>query len=290
MTGVRIVADAQLEALIRIARDASRRAADLYDQHRRSGIEVAEKAPGDPVTRADREIDAFVVDALQKEFPDAGIVSEESAPEGAALDEVMARDEVFFVDPIDGTREFVAKTGEFATMIGLARGGRASAGVVAFPADGRLFAGRIGQRAFSESASGSRSLLMPSRIGRFDEATLVVSRSHEPPIVAPLRRRLGIHRVAQCGSVGLKVARVAEGAADVYVHGGHGLALWDACGPEAILLAGGGRMSDLDGAPLDYRGPMALQRGIVATNGLLHAGVMSAISWAEREARRLVSS
>ncbi len=281
-----ITADAELEAMILIVRAAAKRASELYAEHVEAGLAVTEKAPGDPVTRADRELDAFVSAALRERFPDAGIVSEESVPAGAALAAELERREVFFVDPIDGTREFVDKNGEFAVMLGLARDGRASAGVLAVPSEGLIFAGRIGQRAFVESSDGSRDLVQVSAVTRFEEARMLVSRSHEPALVGPLRRRLGIGTVSPCGSVGVKVARLVQGKAELYVHAGAGLSLWDTCAPEAVLVAAGGRLTDLDVGLIDYRGPTGLSRGLVATNGVLHPGVMSALGWAERQAGR----
>lgn len=290
MSSTTIVADAQLEGMIRIARDAAGRARARYEEHVGEGIPFDEKAPGHPVTAVDRELDAAIGRALREAFPEAGVVSEESVPDGDVLRVELAKDEVFFVDPIDGTREFINKNGEFAVMIGLARAGRAAAGVVALPAEGRLLAGRVGQRAFEESADGRRSLVVTSGVAQFAQAGLVVSRSHPPAIVEPLRRRLGLGRVLRCGSVGVKVARIVTGAADLYVHGGHGLSAWDTCAPEAVLVAAGGRLTDLDGARLDYRGEVAFARGLVASNGVLYPGVMSAVAWAEREAARLGAS
>lgn len=282
-----VQADPELEAMIAIARVASARAAELYRQHLAGGIAVEEKGPGDPVTAADRELDATIGAALRAQFPDAGVVSEESAPAAAELAALLVSDAVFYVDPIDGTRELVAKTGEFAVMIGLAVGGRASAGVVAIPDEELLVAGRVGAGAFSEGPDGARRLVTASAIDSFGAARMLVSRSHTPAIVEPLRRRLGIATVVPCGSVGVKVARIATGQAELYVHAGHGMARWDTCAAEAILVAAGGRMTDLDGQAVDYAAQGGLGRGIVATNGLLHAGVMSAVSWAEREARRI---
>jgi 3'(2'), 5'-bisphosphate nucleotidase len=89
-----------------------------------------------------------------------------------------------------------------------------------------------------------------------------------------------------CGSVGVKVARIVLGQGELYVHAGHGLSLWDTCAPGALLTAAGGRLTDLDGRSIDYRGPIGLARGLVASNGALHAGIMSAMAWAEREVAR----
>ncbi len=284
---VAISADPELEAMVDIARRAAARAAELYRQHLAAGLLVEEKSPGDPVTAADRELDAMIVAALAERFPDAAVIGEESAPSGAELAERLAKSEVFFVDPIDGTREFVDGTGEFAVMIGLARAGRAHAGVVALPSRDLLLAGRVGHPAFVEKGT-RRELAFVSATDVFSSARMVVSRSHVPAIAAPLRQRLGIGELVPCGSVGVKVARIALGEAELYVHGGHGVQLWDTCAAEAVLAAAGGRMSDLDGQRIDYANPrLRLERGLVASNGVLHPGLMSAVTWAEREARRV---
>jgi 3'(2'), 5'-bisphosphate nucleotidase len=122
-----------------------------------------------------------------------------------------------------------------------------------------------------EDATGTRRPLAVSRVDDPKLATLMVSRSHLPPIVAPFIERLGITRRTPCGSVGVKVARVATGAADLYVHGGKGPKLWDTCAPEAILVAAGGHFTELSGDPIDYaRGSLAQAGGILASNGALY--------------------
>ncbi len=281
----------ELETMIRIAAEASAAIAEIYERHLAHGIDVEMKRPGDPVTEADKTANTIICDALAREFPDAGIVAEESAPEPSELAALLLKPRVFFVDPLDGTREFVNKNPEFAVMIGLAVDGRAAAGVLATPTDGRIAAGRVGQRAILQQSDGRRSLLAVNPRNTFADAKLLVSRSHRPRIVDPLCKRLGIRELVPCGSVGVKVLRMVEEVADVYVHGGGGLKRWDTCAPEAVLAAAGGRMTDLDGGVMDYASrDLHVRRGLVATNGVLHPGVLSAVGWAEREAARLRQS
>ncbi|MSP23968.1 MAG: 3'(2'),5'-bisphosphate nucleotidase CysQ [Myxococcales bacterium] len=289
MSVLEIVADPELEAMIAITRVASARARERYAAHLVEAVVVDEKSPGDPVTEVDRELDQMICTALAGRFPEAAVVGEESSSESAAdTARRLAAERVFFVDPIDGTREFVKKTAEFAVMVGLAVRGRAVAGVVALPTEGLVLAGRVGQRAFVEREDRSRSFIGVSAVAAFADATMHVSRGHTPEIAEPLRHRLGVMRVLPCGSVGVKVARIAMGSAEIYVHAGPGAGRWDTCAPEAIVLAAGGRLTDLDGGLIPYGAPdLKLRRGIVVTNGVLHAGVMSAVAWAEREVRRL---
>lgn len=282
---MKIEADAELEVLVTIARLAATRVVEIYREHQQSAVEVREKSPGDPVTRADQEANDLIVTELESRLGAKAIVAEESVPtDEDELRSIIESPRVYFVDPLDGTREFINKNGEFSVMLGLAEAGRATAGVVVLPATGELFAGRVGTQAFAESISGERRLLSVSKLERFPQCKMLVSRSHRPPLIAPLRKRLGIQAPATpCGSVGVKVSRICDERAELYVHAGRGMKLWDSCAPEAILAAAGGRMSDLDGAPVNYATTdLLLPRGLVASNGVLHPGTLSAIPWAER--------
>jgi 3'(2'), 5'-bisphosphate nucleotidase len=120
----------------------------------------------------------------------------------------------------------------------------------------------------------------PLRVTSLEDATkarLVVSRSRRPHFVAPMTERLQLASVTACGSVGVKIARVAMAAADLYVHGGGGIKSWDLCGPEAVLVAAGGKATTLDGGPVDYAGDVVHAKGFIGTNGALHATIVQAI-------------
>ncbi|MBI4704230.1 MAG: 3'(2'),5'-bisphosphate nucleotidase CysQ [Deltaproteobacteria bacterium] len=248
---------------------------------------------GDPVSLADLEANAMICRALAQSFPGAQILAEEGSPAGSGP---PAAGRVFFVDPVDGTRELIERTGEFAVMIGLAVGGRPAAGVVALPAAGKLLAGRVGVGAFVQDLSAApgkaareRRQIHVSACNLFSRARAVVSRSRPPRLLRSLRRRLGLPAPARHGSVGFKVARLATAEADLYLHDEAGLMGWDCCAPEAILVAAGGRMTDLDGHRIDYEAAgrgVALGRGLCATNGLLHAALLSAVAGAEQELTR----
>jgi len=269
--------DKELEDILAIAREAASLVRAVY----RTPFTVEMKGPNDPVTRADREANELICERLAARFPDAAIVAEESAPSGEEALELVRKERVFFVDPLDGTREFADRNPEFAVMIGLAVNGRAHLGVVVLPESEEALAGRVGSSpgAFREDSSGARHPLRVSDVASFDKATMMVSRSHRPAIVGPLGEKLGVGKIVPCGSVGVKVARVAGAQADLYVHGGSGAKLWDTCGPEAILRAAGGRFSDLDGAPIDYaRGSLRLENGLVATNARLFDAVIEAVA------------
>jgi 3'(2'), 5'-bisphosphate nucleotidase len=267
----------EIEIVLAIAREAEALVRAIYEKP----FEVEMKGPNDPVTRADREANTLICARLAERFPEAAVLAEESVPEDE--DEVTAlarRERVFYVDPVDGTREFANHNPEFAVMIGLAVRGRATLGVVIEPVSGVAVCGRVGASpvAFREDAQGVRTPIHVNDERDPAAATMMVSRSHRPRLIEPLTDRLRITRVVPCGSVGVKVGRVSTGAADLYVHGGRGVKLWDVCAPEAILVSAGGRFSDLDGRRIDYAaGDLALKNGLVATNGALHGHVVDAL-------------
>jgi 3'(2'), 5'-bisphosphate nucleotidase len=267
---------AELAEVLRIARVAAVRVAEVYA----TPFTVELKGPDDPVTRADREANEIICAALARAFAGDAILAEESVP--ADPREVLRRTSsprTWFVDPVDGTREFASRNGEFAVMIGLSEHGRATLGVLVLPASGDAFAGRVGHGAFVEDARGARGPLAVSAVCDPRLATALASRSHRPALLEPLLRRLHVARVVPCGSVGVKVTRLARGEADLYVHGGPGAKLWDTCAPEAVLTAAGGRFTDLSGAPIDYASPtLPLPNGLVATNGVLHDTVLAALA------------
>jgi 3'(2'), 5'-bisphosphate nucleotidase len=296
----------ELEVVSEIARAAGA----IVLRHYEAGAGADAHKDGEPVTIADRESDAYIVRALRRAFPDDEIVSEESSgrlarePErdepvgerGAAaeLEEAPfqlehaadaepptiehAPPRVWYVDPMDGTSDFVARTGDFVVMIGLAIAGWPVLGVVYHPPSDTLYRGGHGLGA-EKLAAGERTELQVSGVRDPRQARLVVSRSHTPEIVAGLASRLGFERLEPCGSVGLKAARIAEGSSDAYLHPSIGTKLWDTCAPEAIVVAAGGTFSDCDGRPLVYdRRHLHNERGIIASNGRLHDILVEALA------------
>ncbi|MBW2464985.1 MAG: 3'(2'),5'-bisphosphate nucleotidase CysQ, partial [Deltaproteobacteria bacterium] len=225
-------------------------------------LDVAYKGKNDPVTDADQRANELIVSRLAASFPGDGIVAEESPDRSDAL----RSGRVWYVDPLDGTKEFVKKNGEFAVMIGLTIDGEAHAGVVYQPVKDKLWAGIVGDGAYLEEG-GERRPLAVSEVADPKDLKLVVSRSHRAASTDQLVERLGITNEVSHGSVGLKIGMLAERVADLYVIMAPKSSKWDACGPEAVLRAAGGRFADLSGAPFAYQGEEMLNlRGILACN------------------------
>jgi 3'(2'), 5'-bisphosphate nucleotidase len=267
---------AELVELARIARAA----ADIVMEVYAAPFTVTMKGPGDPVTVADQRANDLLCREIAASFPGDAIVAEEDAPRSAEeMRGLVARERVFFVDPLDGTREFAARRPEFSVMIGMAVRGRATLGVLVLPVTGEVLAGdaRAPGTAWIEAKDGARAPLRVSEERDASRSRLMVSRSRRPSLIEPLAKRLGIATVIPCGSVGVKVARVAMQAADLYVHSGGGIKSWDLCGPEAVLIAAGGRVTTLAGEPVDYGGELTHFLGFVGSNGALHETVLAAI-------------
>lgn len=258
--------DQELTEAARIAREAGKILMKIYA----TDFDVAYKGKSDPVTEADTLSNAYIVGELKKAFPNDGIVAEETADQSAAL----KGGRCWFVDPLDGTKEFIAKNGEFAVMLGLSVDGESRLGVVFQPAKDKLYAGVVDQGAWLEEG-GERRALSVSKAADPKSLRLVVSRSHRSSSIDKLVSTLGITSERKSGSVGLKVGLIAEQEADLYIHVSDRASAWDACGPEAILRAAGGQFMKLDGTRYSYkRSDMRNDGGILACNAAAYEAVL----------------
>jgi 3'(2'), 5'-bisphosphate nucleotidase len=260
---------------VRLAQQAGRILMDIYAKD----FSVAYKTKNDPVTEGDQLANAYIVRELRAHFPDDGIVAEESADQGDALNKRRC----WFVDPLDGTKEFIAKNGEFSVMIGLAIDGVSTLGVVFQPGKDKLYRGVVGGGAFLEEAGVTRALTVSDKADP-SKLKLVVSRSHRPDSIEQIMARLSATEEMPSGSVGVKVGLIAERTADLYVHVSDKSSLWDACGPEAVLKAAGGRFTHVDGSEVNYRAAdMTNKKGILACNTASYDRVLSVVRDVSRE-------
>jgi len=271
----RIPPPASFAREIEVARDLARAAGVVVMEHYAGRFEVEYKdaADTDPVTAADKDANQIIVDGLRAAFPDDAILAEESTDDHSRL----GQSRLWCVDPLDGTREFVDRNGQFVIMIGLSVAGAARAGVVFQPTEDLLWWGADGVAV--EVRPGGEEV--PLRVAPVDEpadATLMVSRSHRSKTVTAVAERLGVEREEPLGSVGLKISRIVTGAAHLYISTTDRTKEWDACAPEAVITAAGGRMTDLRGRPLGYNKPSPnTPFGMLASNGLLHERAVAAL-------------
>jgi 3'(2'), 5'-bisphosphate nucleotidase len=231
---------------------------------RRSGCDgLRRKADGSPVTAADEAAEAVICEGLQKLMPDAPVISEEQMARGERRALGGASLAYFLVDPLDGTREFIAGRDEFTVNIALMRAGVPILGVIVAPAYGLMWRGVVGRGADRMSTDG-RTASTPIRTRpRPTKPVVVVSRSHLDPKTSAYLQTLP-QAVTEVSGSSLKFCRIAEGTADLYPR----LAPtrdWDIAAGHAIVQAAGGTVTDPDGSPLVYGTPDLLIPHFVAT-------------------------
>jgi 3'(2'), 5'-bisphosphate nucleotidase len=256
---------------IQIATELARKAGAVLLEHYYSPFLVEQKINAldefEEVTAADRAANELIVTSLQQEFPDDGILAEESTDS----DHRLGKDRVWLIDPMDGTKNFIARDGDFAVQIGLAVGGESVVGVVYQPVRGVLYRAARDRGAWMEAGDKSATRMSVSKHTKPGEMILASSRSHRGPRMDRVVRAFGFKDEMRRGSVGVKVGLIAEQLADLYLHLSPSTKQWDTCGPEAILAEAGGRLTDLFGQPLRYNGRRIDNRnGIAATNGAAH--------------------
>ncbi len=262
------------ERELRVSEALAREAGGLILGYFGTGISVDEKPGNEPVTRADREASELIVRGLRAAFPEDIVISEE-APDDPRRLEPGRR--VWFVDPLDGTRDFIRGRHGFAVMIGVCEGGRPVAGVVYPPHGDRLSRAAPGAGSVLVDERGERRLRC-SEITDLGKIRLVASRSHRTPEIDRVKAALGIDDEMNIGSVGLKLGLIALGERDLYVNPSSKSSAWDTCAPEALLVHAGGRLTDLAGAPLRYdERELKNLKGLLASNGRVHDAVVEKI-------------
>jgi len=234
-----------LAAVERIVREASVVVMDVYA----TDFSVEGKSDQSPVTAADVAAEAVILKGLAALTPDVPVVAEESVAAGRVPE---VKDLFWLVDPLDGTKEFISRNGEFTVNVALVHQGQPVLGVVMAPALGRLFAGVVGQGAWVEDEQGRRPVC--TRMVPDEGLTVVASRSHGD--ATALDAFLAGRKVAKLASAGssLKLCLVATGEADVYPRLGRTME-WDIAAGHAVLAAAGGVVRTIPGEPLMYGKP-----------------------------------
>jgi 3'(2'), 5'-bisphosphate nucleotidase len=258
----------ELASALELARDAG----EVVMTFRGGDLGVEMKSGDEPVTQADKLANMYIVDRLHARFPADQIVSEE-AP---AAQDALGAPRLWLVDPIDGTKDFIRGSDGFAVMIGLLVDGHPALGVVHQPAVDRTFFATPDGGAHVMIGDEVRALAV-SAVATAGEARLVASASHRSADIDRVKQTLGIANEQNVGSVGVKLCLIAMGVRDLYVNPQAKTKAWDTCAPEAILARAGGRLSDLFGDAVDYR-ELRQQRGLVASNGLIHDEVVGKLA------------
>jgi 3'(2'), 5'-bisphosphate nucleotidase len=240
--------DAAAATLLPFVRTIAHEAGQVILRFYNAGIEVSTKADGSPVTLADGAAEAVILPALHHLTPNIPVVSEEAAAAGHRPD--ISGGRFWLVDPLDGTKEFISRNGEFTVNIALIERGVPVLGVVYAPATGDLYAA-AGPGTAIHWAEGRHDHPISVRPRPADGLTVVASRSHGAG--SDLDQFLAAYSVkdrVSCGS-SLKFCTVASGKADLYPRFGL-TSEWDTAAGHAVLIGAGGRVEQPDGSPLVY--------------------------------------
>lgn len=263
----------EMEVALELAREAGAAILEVYEHP----FEVQQKADADisePVTQADRIANEIIVTRLQREFPDDGILAEESIDTHHRL----GKSRVWMIDPLDGTTGFIDNNGDFAVQIGLALEGESVLGVVYQPLTGVLYRAVRGQGSWIERPELETERASVSNHSEISKMRLAASRSHRSPRMDRVVQEFGLREEVLRGSVGIKVGLIIEQQCDLYVHLSPRTKQWDTCAPEIILREAGGCLTDLFGRPLQYNTPEIRNRnGILASNRVVHEQLVKSL-------------
>jgi 3'(2'),5'-bisphosphate nucleotidase len=238
-----------IEQLVEIALDAGTAIMPVYARMRPEDAQI--KGDGSPVTQADALAEALILERLARLAPRTPVVAEESVAAGKVPE--IEGQAFFLVDPLDGTKEFLSKNGDFTVNIALVENGAPVLGVVYAPAIGELYAGEVGKGARRALVSeGKRGEWQAIRVRAVPAEGLKVqaSRSHLTEETKTFIERFKVAEFVSAGS-SLKFCRVAAGEADLYPRLGRTME-WDTAAADAVLRAAGGQVLDMQSQPLRY--------------------------------------
>ena len=278
----------KLDREMQVATELARAAGAILLAHYHGPFQVEQKINAlqemEEVTAADREANDLIVRRLALEFPDDGILAEESKDTERRLE----KDRVWLIDPMDGTKNFIQRDGDFAVQIGLAVNGESVLGLVYQPARDILYRALRGAGSWIESKGQKAGRMSVSARTKAHDMVLASSRSHRSPRMERVVSTFGFKNEVRRGSVGVKIGLITEQQADLYLHLSPSTKQWDTCAPQIILEEAGGRLTDLFGQPLRYNGVRIDNRnGIVATNGAAHEMVITNLQPLLREFGRV---
>ncbi len=265
--------DRELRIALDLAREAGAAILDLYE----GPLHIEQKAYDDdqePVTQADKIANEIIVQRLQKEFPNDGILAEESIDTSRRLN----KQRVWMIDPLDGTTGFIDGNGDFAVQIGLTEGGQCVLGVVYQPLTGVIYRAIRGSGTLIERPGFEPERGQVSNHTEVSTMRLAASRAHRSPRMDRVVSAFGLKDEVRRGSVGIKVGLLVEQQCDLYVHLSPRTKQWDTCAPEIILREAGGSITDLFGNPLSYnKAEVQNRNGVVASNGAAHETIIETL-------------
>ncbi len=265
----------ELETAKEAALEAGKKILEIYNSDAGDIHNKSEGSYESPVTKADVEANNIITKKLRSSFPEHAILTEEEQDNKERLNNEF----VWIIDPLDGTKEFISKNGEFTVNIALTRQGSPILGVIFIPAKGELFYAVEGQGAFYEKEGKTVKMKVSNR-DKIEDMSLMVSRSHMTEKEAKLIQRYDFKEVKKSGS-SLKGCRVAKGDADLYFRLGR-THEWDICAMHAIINEAGGVMTDLEGNQITYNNDELFIHGFIVSNNKIHGKLLSIVKEIDR--------
>lgn len=258
----------ELEVALEAARLAGRHLITEYER-----FKAIPNAPADITTDADRQAQDIIIEHIHSKCPGDAFCAEEQTAKVAG--KAATGERLWIIDPIDGTRGFAQKNGEFSVMIGFVELGTTVVGLVAQPASARLTYAVKGKGCWRKDGDTSAARCQVTATTELSKATLVQSRSRTPGKVSKTTAAIAPAKIVETYSAGIKLALVARGEVDIYLNTYTEFHDWDICAGHILVTEAGGKVSGLKGETLQYGLPGAWQRhGLVATNGKIHEAAL----------------
>jgi 3'(2'), 5'-bisphosphate nucleotidase len=264
--------EAELQAALTAAREAAKLVLADY-----ASFAAIPDAPADISTDTDKRSQELILHSVLKRFSGDAVLAEETTPIFAQVPQFGSR--LWIIDPIDGTRGFARKNGEFAVMIGWVDRGRVAVGVVIEPAHGRLTYATRGGGCWREDAGdhAPERCLVTART-TLAGSTVIQSHPRNPSKRSWQLEMLQPGRVIETYSAGIKLAQVARSEADIYLNIYDQCHEWDICAGQILVEEAGGRVTGLHGESPQYGVPGAEKiKGMLASNGHLHEAALAAL-------------
>lgn len=269
----------RLSELYQLACTTAQGATDILLEHR-SHFEIGGDTDS-PVTSADLAANDYILSNLQHHLGthEYGYLSEETFKHQNPDD--RCKDWVWIIDPLDGTKDYIQNTGDYAVQIALVYQGRPVIAAVACPAKQKLYSAIVGNGTWIEDNAGNRHQARVSKRSKRSEMTIVTSRNHRSEKLEECINILNISTQREMGGIGCKLSAIVEQDADLYlsISGKTAPKDWDFAAPELILTEAGGKLTYFDGGLILYNGEDVNQwNGIIASNGICHEEICNLLN------------
>lgn len=262
--------EAELNFCIHSVSEAAKCIMKYYDSH-----EPIVNAPANIALQADRDCQDIIMKELAGAFPEDGFLGEENTQFYSQLPKDGKR--IWIVDPIDGTRGFAKKNGEFCIMVALVEDGVPVLGVVHDPSRSRVTYATKNGGCFGKSGSGNPYPCRVSSTNIPEACTLTKTHTPKGVLHSSLITRISPKHIDETYSAGLKLVKVSRGEADLYLNDYSTFNQWDVCAGHILVTEAGGAMTDYQGNEIVYKGNPTSDQGFIASNGILHSKILEII-------------